>query len=142
MDDLERLCIELDYWDDSVGAFEPSKVLGQVCRAFPDAEIDQTDHQRVLLLRELEFWSQSVRESEMQEKLVRQSWGTYQRNGPSYKFVIPFPSGHRVSGIARRFSVGFTLPVGLPPEDRERLLTFLQSLQMGVPKLDDGREDE
>ena len=139
MDDAERLYIDLDFWDDAVGAFEPVKVLRQLQRAFPDVEIDPTDHQRVRLLRELEFWAQGYKDEELRETLVRQSWGLYQTNGPTYRFIIPFPSGHRVSGAARRLSVGFQVPVGLPPECRERLLSFLRSLRMGEPAL--GRED-
>src|SRR5262249_51900194 len=126
MDDGERLGINLDFWDDAVGAFEPAKVLRQLERAFPDAEIDPTDHQRVRLLQELEFWA--PREPELRETLVRQSWGLYQTNGPTYRFVVPFPSGHRVSGGARRLSVWFRLPTGLPPAHREQLLAFLRSL--------------
>jgi hypothetical protein len=135
MGDGEWLELELDFWDDSVGAFEPEKVLRQLQRAFPGVEIDPTDHQRVRLLRELEFWSQGGRESEVRETLVRQSWGLYQTNGPTYRFVVPFPSGHRVGGGARRLSVYFRLPPDLPPEHREQLLTFLRSLRMGEPTL-------
>jgi hypothetical protein len=136
VDDGEHLSIELDFWDDAVGAFEPAKVLRQLRRAFPEVEIDPTDHQRVRLLRELEFWSQGEREPELREKPVGQSWGLYRTNGPTYRFEIPFPSGHRVSGGVRRLSVTFRVPPGLPPEFREQLLAFLRSLRMGEPKLD------
>src|SRR5262245_29200678 len=112
MADSERLGILLNYWNDSVGVFEPAKVLRQLRKAFPQVEIDPTDHQRVLLLRELECWSQGWRDPELREKLVGQSWGTYQTNGPMYKFVIPFLSGHRAKGSARRLSVTFWLPPG------------------------------
>jgi hypothetical protein len=130
----ERLGIQLNFWDDTVGAFEPAKVLRQLRRAFPEAEIDPTDHQRVRLLRELEMWSHC--EPELRETLVRQSWGLYQTNGPTYRFVIPFPSGHRVGGGARRLSTWLEVPAGLPPEHRERLLAFLRSLRMGEPTPD------
>jgi hypothetical protein len=41
MDEGKRLGIDLDFWDDdAVGACEPAKVLRQLRRAFPDAEID------------------------------------------------------------------------------------------------------
>jgi hypothetical protein len=140
MDNTERLYVRLDFWDDAVGAFEPAKVVRQLKRVFPEAEIDPTDHQRVRLLRELEFWAQGEKTAELRETLVRQSWGLYQTNGPTYRFVIPFPSGHRVSGRARRLSVGFKVPAGLPPEHCKQLLAFLQSLRMGVPALDNGRE--
>jgi hypothetical protein len=135
MDDGERLGIDLDFWDDAVGAFEPAKVLRQLRRAFPDAEIDPTDHQRVRLLREVESWSRDEVKPEQREKLVRQSWGLYQTNGPTYRFVLPFPSGHRVSGGTRRLSVWFRVPAGLPSEHRERVLAFLRSLRMGEPNL-------
>lgn len=128
MDDAERLYIELDFWDDAVGAFEPAKVLRQLELAFPDSDIDPTDHQRVRLLRELEFWAQQTA-AEQREELV----------GQTYRFIIPFPSGHRVSGCARRLSDGFQVPVGLPPECRERLLSFLRSLRMGAKGYDEGR---
>jgi hypothetical protein len=142
MADSERLGIHLNYWDDAVGVFEPAKVLRQLRKAFPQVEIDPTDLQRVRLLRELEFWSQGAREPEVRETLIRQSWGLYRTNGPTYRFVIPFASGHRVEGGARRLSVTFKLPPGLPSEDRERLADFLRSLRMGELKLDDGQEDE
>jgi hypothetical protein len=142
MEDGEHLGIELDFWDDAVGAFEPAKVLRQLQRAFPDAEIDPTDQQRARLLRELDFWSQGKREPEVRETLVRQSWGLYQTNGPTYRFVVPFPSGHRVGGTARRLSVSFRVPSGLPPEHREQLLGFLRSLRMGEPTLDAGGESD
>jgi hypothetical protein len=136
MYDGERLGIALDFWDDAVGAFEPAKVLRQLRLAFPEAEIDPTDHQRVRLLRELEFWAQGERELKLREKLVRQSWDLYQTNGPTYRFAVPFSSGHRVSGGARRLGVHFLVPTGFPPEHREKLLAFLRSLKMGQPKFD------
>lgn len=141
MEESESLYLRLDFWDDSVGAFEPAKVLRQLTRALPDVVIDPTDHQRVRLLRELEFWAQGEKTAALRESLVRSSWGLYQRNGPTYRFVVPFPSGHRVAGAVRRMSVGFEVPAGLPPEYREQLLAFLRSLRMGGPMLDDGRED-
>lgn len=55
---------------------------------------------------------------------MRQSWDLCQTNGPTYRFVVPFPSGHRVSGGARRLSVFFPVLPGLPPEHREQLLGF------------------
>jgi len=137
MADTKGLYIRLNPWDDAVGAFEPAKVLRQLKQAFPEAEIDPTDHQRVRLLRELEFWAQGEKSTEQRERLVQQSWGLYQRNGPTYRFVIPFPSGYRVSGGARRLSVGFQVPSGLPPEHREQLRAFLRSLHMGEPALDE-----
>jgi len=66
-------------------------------RTFPDAEIDPTDHQRVRLLRELEFWSRDDIRPGHRDELVRQSWDLYQTNGPTYRFVVPFPSGHRAA---------------------------------------------
>jgi hypothetical protein len=135
MDDGKRMGIDLNSWDDAIAAFEPAKVLRQVRQAFPEAEIDPTDHQRVRLLRELKCWSGGEREPELREKLIRQSWGLYQTNGPAYRFVVPFPPGHRVSGGARRLSVYFRVPSGLPAEHSGRLLAFLRSLRMGEPKL-------
>jgi hypothetical protein len=141
MNDGGRLGLGLSFWDDAVGAFEPAKVLRQLQRAFPGVEIDPTDHQRVRLLRELDFWSRRVGEPEVRESLVRQSWGLYQRNGPTYRFVVPFPSGHRVGGGARRLSVYFRLPPDLPSEHREQLLAFLRSLRMGEPTLSADEEE-
>ena len=141
MDDGEWLQIELDYWDDAVGAFEPAKVVRQVQRAFPDAELDPTDHQRVRLLRELELWAQHGSGGELGDYMVAKFWELYQTNGPSYRYVVPFPSGHRVSGSVWRFGVGFKLPAELPPEHRQQLLDFLLSLRMGEPTLADGLED-
>ena len=141
MDNDEILYIRLDCWDDAVGAFEPAKVLRQLQRSFPDAEIDPTDHQRVRLLRELEFWAQGDTPAELRETLVRQSWGLYQRNGPMYRFVIHFPSGHHASGAARRMSVGFDVPAGFPIEYRGQLVAFLRSIRMGEPVWDEDRED-
>ena len=133
MDDGESLYIRLDFWDEAVAAFEPRKVLRQLKMAFSNVEIDPADHQQVRLLRELEYWADREMAAELREVLVQQSWGLYQTNGPSYRFVIPFPSGHRVSGEAARLSVGFQMPAGLPPESREQLLVFLRSLRMGEP---------
>ena len=141
MDNYERLAIDLDFWDDAIGAFEPEKVLRQLEVAFPAAEIDPTDHQQVRLLRELESWGQGGREPELREKLVRQSWHLYQTNGPTYRFAVPFPTGQRVSGSARRLSVCFRLPSGLPAECRDQLLAFLRSLRMGEPTLNAVEED-
>lgn len=139
-DDTEWLGLVLDFSDDTVGAFEPHKVLDLLERTFPDAEIDPTDHQQVRLLRELEGWAQHVNDPQTRESMVRSSWGLYKRNGPAYRFVIPLPTGHRVAGSARRLSVSFWLPPDLPPEERERLTSFLRSLRMGEPTLDDGDE--
>jgi hypothetical protein len=140
MGDEEHLGIYIDFWDDAVGAFEPAKVLRQLRRAFPTAEVDPTDHQRARLMRELDAWSRSVADPEQRETMVRQSWGLYQTNGPTYRFAVPFPSGHRVGGGARRLSVFFRLPPGLPPDCRGQILAFLRSLRMGEPKPRNERE--
>src|SRR5262249_50192661 len=87
-------------------------------------------------LRELEFWSQGERDPERREALVRDSWNLYRTNGPMYRFTVPFPSGHVVSGAARRLNVFFRVPHRLPLEHREQLLAFLRSLRMGEPKLE------
>ncbi len=73
--------------------------------------------------------------------LIRQWWGLYQTNGPTYRFVVPFASGHRVEGQACRLSVCFRVPAGLPAESRTLLRAFLQSLRMGEPRLESKEED-
>lgn len=128
------LGLRLDFWDDTAGAFEPAKVVRLLRRTFPDAEVDPTDHQHIRLERELEYWSRSEVTPEQRATLVRQSWGLYKTNGPTYRFVVPFASGHRPLGQARRMSMGFWLPSGLPAEYRESLASFLRSLRMGEPK--------
>jgi hypothetical protein len=137
MANVEWLYMRLNFWDDAVGAFEPAKVIRQIKRAFPDAEIDPTDRHRVRLLRELEIWTKSDRfKEEDRETLVRQSSDNYQTNGPSYRFIVPFSSGHRINGGVSRLSVGFQVPAGLPSEYREHLQAFLKSLRMGEPAFD------
>lgn len=140
-DDTERLALDLNYWDDTVGVFEPAKGLRQLQRSFPATEIDPTDHQRVRLLRELENWTKLVADTSQRDSMVRQSWGLYQRMGPTYRFVVPFPSGHRVSGGARRSSVYFYVPPDLPTEYRDQLLAFLSTLRLGQPTLSTAQED-
>lgn len=131
----DYLGLELDFWDDSVGAFEPLKVLRQLEKSFPDAVIDPTDHQRAHLLKLLKLFAANL-EGERHETMIRQVWGTYQTCGPLYKFVIPFASGHKVSGSAARLCVDFWLPKDLTLEHRGQLLAFLTSLRMGEPKLE------
>jgi hypothetical protein len=134
-----RLALDIDFWDESIGAFEPAKVIRQVCRVFPQTEVDRTDHQEVRLCRELEMWTQSnLQEAtrETRESLIRQSKDLYRTNGPTYYFHVPFGSTFRVKGWARRLSVGFNVPDDLPKEFRNQLLRFLQSVRMGEPKLD------
>ena len=140
MNDDDYLGLELNFWDDSVGAFEPLKVLRQLEKSFPDAVIDPTDHQRAHLFKLLEWFAANL-EGELHETMVRQAWGTYQTCGPSYKFVIPITAGHSVRGAAGRLCVDFWLPKGLPPEDRGQLLAFLTSLRMGEPKVDAGVDE-
>jgi len=98
MDDTEYLGLELDYWDETVGAFEPQKVIGKLREFFATAEIDPTDHQQVRLLRELWHWEQIDCPPEQLTLLIRQSWGNYQTSGPTYRFSVTFPSGHEVQG--------------------------------------------
>jgi folate-binding protein YgfZ len=134
-DGHEYLSVELDFWDDSVGAFEPEKVIRQLGRAFPNLEFDATDYQQVRLLRELEIWEElSQRDGKVRESLIANSWHLFRTNGPTFRFEIPFESGHRVKGGARRMSVGFHVPIDLPSEHRERLLAFLDSLDLGKPR--------
>jgi hypothetical protein len=139
----ETLGLDLDWWDDSVGAFDPTKVLRQIARVFPQVEIDPTDHQDVRLQRELVAWSQGVSDETVRESLIRQSKGLYRRTGPCFRFEIPFTSGHRVKGQARRCAVLFTIPRDLPAAIREQLSGFLSGLEMGHPTWRrDGNDDE
>ena len=141
MDDNISLGIWLVFEDDSVRAFEPTKVICRIRDRFPTAEIDSTDHQRVRLLQELDIWATQAYEPELRERLIRQSWRLYQTNGPTYRFVIAFPTGHRVRGGARRLSVYFSIPKDLPTESYEELVSLLLSLQMGTPIRDDENDD-
>ena len=136
MSDGEYVGLELDFWDDSVGAFEPGKVLRQLRKAFPEAVIDPTDTQRARLLQLLNLWAKNETVVGQYDTLIRQAWWQYQTCGPSYRFVVPFPIGHVVNGSASRLSINFWLPIGLPSEYRERLLTFLGNLRMGQPKIE------
>lgn len=135
MGDVEYLQLELDFWDDFVGAFEPAKVIRQLRRTFPQVDVDPTDQQEVRLLRELESWSRDEIEPARRDKLIWQSKNNYRTNGPTYRFVIPFDSDWRVPGWARRLRVGFETPAGLPKDYRDQLLAFLRSLKMGEPVL-------
>src|SRR5262245_7011167 len=75
-DDSKWLSLRLDFWDGAVGAFEPAKVIRQLRRGFPVAEVDPTDHQRDRLLRELGAWSRAEAGPELRDRLAGQSWGT------------------------------------------------------------------
>jgi hypothetical protein len=130
-----RLSLEIDFWDQSIGAFEPVKVLRQVCRAFPEAEVDWTDQQELRLCRELEGWSKSNLDEATRERLMRQSKDLYRSNGPTYRFQIPLGDNLCASGWARRLSIGFELPDNAPMELRDKLTRFLESVRMGEPKL-------
>jgi hypothetical protein len=136
------LGLRLSFFDETVAAFEPAKVVRLLERKFPGAEVDPTDHDQVRLEQLLALWSRDVADPELRKSLVQQAWGSYRRNGPSYRFVVPFMPQQRVRGQARRLSVGFWLPSGLAPEHHEQLRAFLVSLRMGVLELDDCEEDE
>ena len=129
-----RLSLELDFWDETIGAFEPQKVITRLHEAFPNAEIDLTDHLRRRLLFELDYWPLNDC-GDRYNTLVRNSWHLYQTCGPSYHFAIVFPSG-RVTGSARRLSIEFLVPVRMPTAEQESLIAFLRSLRMGEPKLE------
>lgn len=131
MDADKLLGIYLSFWDETVGVFEPAKILRLVGRTFPAAEIDWTDRQRDRLLHELESWAQRIPEPERRERFIRNSWGTYQTNGPTYRFIVPLPSGLRVNGGVGRFHVWFRVPADIPSADFQWLESFLKSLRMG-----------
>lgn len=131
MDDAKLLDILLSYSDETVGVFEPTKVLKRVGKAFSGAEIDWTDQHRERLLRELDWWSERIPEPERRERFLANSWGTYQANGPSYLFVVPLPSGLRVNGGVSRLHLWFRVPADIPSGDQERLVSFLRSIRMG-----------
>ena len=142
MSEEKWLGLHLDSGDDTAAVFVPAKVVGLLQRAFPDTEVDPTDHQQVQLERELGFWSRDEVAPEHRRSLVLQSWGNYKRNGPTYRFVVPFPPGHKVRGQARRMSVVFWLPADLTAEHQEQLRAFLASLRLGVLEFGDCGEDE
>lgn len=134
MADRETLSAQVDYWGDGVGCFDPERVLGRLKRAFPTVVIDPTDHQDIRLQRELGFWGQ-VEDAALRETLVRQSRGLARRAGPTYRFEVPLGGGERVTGHARRYSVGFDLPSGVDPAFRARVVAFLRSLSLGAPEV-------
>jgi hypothetical protein len=148
MNDCDYLGLELNFWDDNIGAFEPEKVVRQILRVFPQTQVDPTDHQEVRLQRELAFWAEGEREGSLRDNLIRQSKRCYRTNGPTYRFQITLADAFQVTGTARRLSVAFHVPKNAPAELREQLWTFLRSLHMGKPMLreltlaEDGSEDE
>lgn len=142
-----RLGIRIPYWTDSVGTFDPRKVVEQVARAFPETVVDPTDHQAVRLERELAHFD--GRPEPERSALIRQAWSNAQDNGPTFRFEIPTPAGS-IRGVARRYCVSFDLPDGVDDDRRGRLEQFLRGLRLGEPVWDaqgagrdagDGRTD-
>lgn len=133
------LGLDLDYSDDSVGAFEPEKCIDRVCAAFDDVdvEVDKSDHQELRMTREVEHWSTTVQDERLRDKLILQSKRLYRSNGPTYRFVIRFDDGYEVNGTARRLSFRFWFNPSLPKEIVSRLRQFLLSLSLGSPKMSD-----
>ena len=71
----EYVGLELDFWDDdSVGAFEPEKLLRQLRKTFPEAIVDPTDTQRARLLQLLDLWAKNETAVGQYDTLVRQAW--------------------------------------------------------------------
>ncbi|MEQ1830447.1 MAG: hypothetical protein ABL921_31100 [Pirellula sp.] len=144
----KMLGLDLDYWDDSVGAFEPEKCINRVCAAFKDVDVDvdKTDHQEIIMTREVERWIATVEDERQRDQLIFQSKRLYRANGPTYRFVIRFGDGHEVHGTARRLYFYLRFNPSLPNEIVTRLRQFLLSLSLGSPKMSgvdeqsDGRE--
>jgi hypothetical protein len=129
----ERISLELSYWSDFVGTFDPWKVLWQVKKSFPSAVFDLTDHQEVRLNRDLEGWAHIP--EPRRQTLVNQSKRLYRDNGPTYKFEIPCGQGAAIKGCARRYTVSFLLPLDVSPEIRQGIIAFLESLKLGPATL-------
>jgi hypothetical protein len=135
-DGTSCITLKLEYWTDSVGAFDPTKVLSRIHKAFPDAVIDETDVQEVRLLKELEHWNSEEMSEEQRKRFIRSSKILYRTNGPTFSFQIPFGLEQPVRGWARRYSVRFDVPHGAPQRVTDALVSFLKSLQMGEPELE------
>jgi hypothetical protein len=131
----EVISLELPYWSEFVGTFDPWKVARRVKATFPGAVIDPTDYQEVRLNRELEFWARSDIPEATRQALIGQSKRCYRDNGPTYRFEIPCGLSAPIKGCARRYRVWFELPAGAPEELRQRILAFLETLALGPTKL-------
>lgn len=133
LDTAIEISLGIDWWDESVGVFDPEVLLRRVSQTFPGTVFDPIDYQEQRLLREMAPWQAQVANPSQQAVLIRQSKGNYRTNGPSFKFMIPFDGGWEVQGIARRLIFQLTLPKGLPQTYYERLQSFMRSLRMGAP---------
>jgi hypothetical protein len=131
----ERISLELSYWTDFVGTFDPWKVLWRIKKTFPSAAIDTTDHQEVRLNRELEGWARNDIPEPTRQTLIGQSKRLYRDNGSTYRFEIPCGLEASINGCVRRYSVSFNLPPDTPPEMRQSIITFLASLELGRAEL-------
>ena len=130
-----ELALEVAYWSESVGCFDPERVLVRVAASFPDAEFDPTDHAEREVASVERFLAEDDGPDENKASMRRQITGKARRNGPVYRFRLRMPSGAAVDGGASRYRV-WLRPCGpLAPEERGRLHAFLASLELGTPKL-------
>jgi NAD(P)H-hydrate epimerase len=124
-----QLYLEINYWTDYVGTFDPKKVIGLIRGVFPETVIDWTDYQDARLRQELEYFA-SIPEPP-RETVIRQALSNAQDNGPTFQFQIPTGEGDVIKGRARRYSVRFEIPAGCPVEVRDQLRSFLEGLELG-----------
>jgi hypothetical protein len=135
-DERERLWLNLDFWTDFVGAFDPKKVLSRLIATFPESEFDRGDLSRIRLFSELEHWKQNVADDTQRESMNRQSWNRHDDNGPAFRFSVIVNARRIAQGRVSRYSIDLDLDSKTTGSERESLVGFLKSLELGSPTME------
>lgn len=123
-----KLALTIDYWTDSVGTFDPVKVVRMVKCSFPEAAVDERDYQAEELnnlRRHIKTLSEPGRTT-----MLRQAERKAMDNGPCFHFAIEV-GPDTVRGRVSRYELVLDLPDAVDGRLRCRVESFLASLKLG-----------
>lgn len=123
-----RITCKLDVRSETGVAFEPRDVVDRLRTAFPEADVDPTDHSAAEVEQaRAVVESQSELPAARRETMLRQIEDKARREGPVYRFTLA-----GISGFINRFRIIFKsdAPIANPLE--QRIVAFLESLGRGT----------
>ena len=126
------LRIQLEPWESGrFLCFDYSCIANYLHETFP--EIESEDWSEVSEYQNIEkFLSTSDVDHERGQMMLRQIRTKHISNGPSIRFTIPASDGEPpITGCHRRWLVSFKRDIPFSIGDRDKIMNFLESLNVG-----------
>ena len=113
-----------NYGEEEVTFFDPDFLISKVIDTFPEAVLEEIDPRVTDAIK-----AESILGKD--NIVVKSKWRNVEAYGPTYAFSIIHPDGKMIRGYINRIQVDFSCAEFIPSILREKIIGFLEYLNLG-----------